>query len=118
MFKGYDKATKEERAIKVIKKRRLTQRGKEQALFAELDILREIDHPNIIKLYDAYDVNNTFYVVTEYCDGGQLFEAVSKARNLTEGNVAHIMTQIMSAVNYLQKKGIAHRDLKPENIVF
>lgn len=54
MYKGYNKITKEERAIKIIKKRRLTQqKGGQQALFAELEILREIDHPNIIKLYDV-----------------------------------------------------------------
>jgi serine/threonine protein kinase len=53
----------------------------------------------------------------EYCDGGQLFEAIRKAKYFTEGDVSRIMTQILSVVNYLEKKGIVHRDLKPENIV-
>lgn len=64
------------------------------------------------------EYRNTFYIVTEYCDGGQLFEAVKKTKYFTEGHVAHVMTQILSVVNYLEKKGIVHRDLKPENIVF
>jgi calcium-dependent protein kinase len=76
-----------------------------------------MDHPNIIRLYDIFDSRDFCYVITEYCDGRELFSAIKKNHHFSEKNAASIMKQLLSAVNYMHNKGIVHRDLKPENIV-
>jgi calcium-dependent protein kinase len=81
--------------------------------FAELKVLRTMDHPNIIKLFEIYDYKDFYYVVTEHCSGGELFEFLKSRNRITESTVAIIMKQILSAVNYMHKKNIMHRDLKP-----
>lgn len=114
VFRCLERTTKEERAIKVVKKRT----AKDTAnLFAELEILRTMDHPNIIKLFEVFEHNGFLYVVTEYCSGGELFEYVRSNNRLTEKTISFIMKQIFSAVKYMHEKRIVHRDLKPENIV-
>jgi calcium-dependent protein kinase len=70
VFKCQDRTRKLPRAIKIIKKRNLKTTS---TLFSELNILRTLDHPNIIKLYDVHDNKDFFYVVTEHCAGGELF---------------------------------------------
>lgn len=101
----------------MIKKRRLHHEGTEQKLFSELKILRDIDHPNIIKLYDIVDFKNNYFIITEYYEGIHLLEAFKKVKSFTERHVANVMTQVLGAVNYLADKGIVHRDLKLEKIM-
>lgn len=76
-----------------------------------------MDHINIIKLYDVFFHKSFFYVVTEYCQGGSLLDALQKQQVKSEKEVLLIMRQIMSAVSYMHKINIAHRDLKLQNIV-
>jgi calcium-dependent protein kinase len=102
--------TKQERAIKMIRKKIVKNTDD---LFAELDVLRIMDHPNIIKLFEIFDYKDFYYVVTEYCSGGELFEFLQRSSRITEKTVAIIMKQLLSAVNYMHKKNIMHRDLKP-----
>lgn len=90
----------------------------QETLFGELDILKTLDHPNIIKLYDIFDYREFFYVVTEYCGGGELFAAVKRNHHFSEKDASGILKQLLSAVSYLHSRNIVHRDLKPENIVF
>lgn len=71
-----------------------------------------MDHINIIKLYDVFFHKSFFYVVTEYCQGGSLLDALQKQQIKSEKEVLLIMRQIMSAVSYMHKINIAHRDLK------
>lgn len=76
-----------------------------------------MDHINIIKLYDVFYFKNFFYVVTEYCDGGNLLNALQKQQIRSQKDIMQLMKQILSAVTYMHQKNIAHRDLKLENIV-
>lgn len=108
--------TNQERAIKIIRKGKSNKM--EETLFGELELLKTLDHPNIIKLYDIFDFRDFFYVVTEYCDGGELFAAVKRNHHFSERDASVILKQLLSAVNYMHSRGIVHRDLKPENIVF
>lgn len=87
-------------------------------MFAELNILKEIDHPNIVKLYDLYEDEKFYYLVTEYLSGGELFDRIQKKKHFSEVDAAKYMRQVMSAVAYCHSKNIVHRDLKPENIIF
>ena len=88
----------------------------------EIDLLRETDHPNIIKLYDTFEDKEFLYLIMEECNGGELFQRLAENaknnKNYTEKDAAMIMKQILQAVNYLHSHGVCHRDLKPENILF
>ena len=84
----------------------------------ELDILKTLDHPNIIKLFEVYQDENFFHLVMEYCGGGELFQRIIRKKLFNENEAAIIMKKICSAVNYLHEHGIVHRDLKPENFIF
>ena len=81
-----------------------------------INVLKKIDHPNIIKIFEFYIKNDNYYLITEYCSGGELFELVNNTV-FTETQVAYIMYQLFSAINYCHKMKIIHRDLKPENIL-
>ena len=80
----------------------------------EIDILRKMDHPNIVKAYEVYKSKSNIYVVMEFCSGGDLY-----ARNpYDETDAAKIVGKLLSALAYMHGKGIVHRDLKFENIMF
>ena len=78
---------------------------------AEIDLLKKLDHPNIIKLYDLFLYNNFYYVVTEYCEGGSVLGLVKDGK--INGKITlKIMKQLMNALSYLHNRQIAHRDIK------
>ena len=88
----------------------------------EILILKEIKHPNIIKLYDVKIREEYIYLVMEYCNGGTLFNALNEyieknGMPFTEDIVQFLMKQILSGVEYLHKNKIIHRDLKLQNIL-
>ena len=89
-------------------------------LHMEIAIMKQVDHPNIIKLRDVFFGSRTVYLVMELCKGGELFDEVTrKAQNgLPEIQTGRLMSDMLSAVLYLHHKGIAHRDLKLENFLF
>lgn len=85
----------------------------------EFEILKSVDHPNIIKFYEAFVEDDYFHLVTEFCGGGELFEhIISKQGKFSESYASKIIKQVLSAIKHLHDKGICHRDLKPENILF
>ena len=88
----------------------------------EILILKEIKHPNIIKLYEIKKKNDYLYLVMEYCNGGTLFKVLNdyikkNEMPFTEDIVKFLMKQILSGIEYLHKNKIVHRDLKLENIL-
>lgn len=84
----------------------------------EFEILKTLDHPNIVRLFEMYVDEKHFYLISEYCEGGELFDRIKKAKFFSEEMVAKYMFQIISAVLYCHNRKVAHRDLKPENILF
>ena len=84
----------------------------------ELEILKTLDHPNIVKFYEVYQDEKFFHLVMEYCSGGELLQRIVDQRHLNEKEAALIMKKIISATKYLHERGICHRDLKPENFLF
>ena len=114
IYKVQQKTTNFLRAIKALKRKHV-----HSATFSnEIAILRTIDYPNIIKLFDCYYDSNYYYMVEEYCYGSDLFDYIQKEVSFSEKKAAIIFKQLISAVNHLHKKKIVHRDLKPENINF
>ncbi|KAH0474396.1 MAG: hypothetical protein KVP17_001339 [Porospora cf. gigantea B] len=84
----------------------------------EVDIMKSLDHPNIVRLYETYEDMTDIFLVMEYCQGGELFDRLVQEGNFGEETAAKIMKQIIQAVAYCHGKRVAHRDLKPENFLF
>lgn len=111
---GAHKETGIRRAIKSVPKMLLDESG----LWLEIEIMRMIDHPNIMRLFTTFEDAQNVYMVTEFCGGGELFDAlVATDSGFSEQVAAHIVHQMMSALCYLHNQKICHRDLKPENFL-
>lgn len=110
------KETKALRAVKIINKRYISDEEREK-LLNEIDILKKLDHPNILKLYEFFQDQKRYFLVTELCNGGELFDKIAEEQQFSEIDAAKIIKQILSAVNYCHQRNVVHRDLKPENIL-
>jgi calcium-dependent protein kinase len=105
------------RAIKIISKERLMNGIDEEKLSNEILILKNLDHRNIMKLFEFFDDEEYYYMVTEYCDQNDLYQKMTKVYCMNEIVVKFLMGQIFSAVAYLHSKGVFHGDIKLENIM-
>jgi len=101
-------------AIKVIPK----ENSPNKLLMEEVKILAEVDHPNIIKYLKHYESEQYLYLVTDYCDGGDLFQRIIDEGKFAEDKAAIVMRELLRAINHCHHLGIIHRDLKPENILY
>ena len=107
------KQTGQERAIKIFKKRQQDERK----LLLEVNILSKLTHPNIMEIYEFYEDKANFYIVSELCKGGELFDKITEKGCFKEAEACPIMLQIVSAICYSHSNRIVHRDIKPENIM-
>merc|ERR1712232_131283 len=91
-----------------------------EQLRQEIFIMRELDHPNIVRLEEVYESENEIYLVQELCFGGELFDRLDEQPDYhyTEQQCARLVKQMLCAVRYMHSKGIIHRDLKLENFLF
>ena len=112
VYKIEQKKTQFLRAVKAIKRKHV-----DANFINEIKILKTVDHPNIIQLFDCYYDSNYYYMIEEYCSGGDLYDYIHRQKCFSERKTSIILKQILSALNHLHKKKIVHRDLKPENIV-
>ena len=104
-------------AMKIINKNYSCSVFDEKEILNEINILRTMDHPGILKIFEFYSNQQSYSIVTELCPGGELFQQIIDKGPFTEKYSAYVMYQIFSAVNYCHKMHIVHRDLKPENIL-
>lgn len=111
-----DNRSGEEKAIKIISKQN-SEKEQEKQLMLEIDILKELDHPSIIKTYEFYQDKKNYYIITELIKGGELFDKVVDMNQFSEADAAFIFNQLISVVQYSHEKKIMHRDLKPDNIL-
>eukprot|EP00918_Siedleckia_nematoides_P067794 GHVU01147532.1.p1 GENE.GHVU01147532.1~~GHVU01147532.1.p1 ORF type:complete len:251 (-),score=36.02 GHVU01147532.1:648-1400(-) len=111
-----DKLTGAERAVKIIKKSSVSTSSTD-ALLEEVAVVKRLDHPNIMKLYEFFEDKRNYYIVMELYRGGELFDEIINRQRFSEADAAFIMKQVMSGVTYLHNHSIVHRDLKPENLL-
>jgi len=83
----------------------------------EVDLLKEVDHPNIAKFFECYQDQQNFYMVLELCEGPDLVKVVEEHKGLSEPLVKRFFFQALLAVNYLHQVGIVHRDIKLDNFL-
>ena len=103
------------RAMKVISVKSKTSEKKTDE---EIELLKQLDHPNIVKLFEYFSDDDKYYLITEYCKGGDLFDLIKKKRTFSELSASYIMFQIFRALIYCHNTHhLVHRDIKPENIV-
>jgi calcium-dependent protein kinase len=116
VFKVKHKVTGTTRAMKLIKKTSTVSTQDDMNIINEIEILKTLDHPNILKIFEFYVVKDSYYLLTELCHGGELFDEIISRGPFDEKQSAYLIYQILSAVNYCHNMNIVHRDLKPENI--
>lgn len=114
---GVHKISKREVAVKLVKKKNLSQNDLLLQI-REIEMLKLCQHPSIIELYDVFESIDQIEIVMEIAKGGDLFSYL-QARNfiVSEQRAKDIIHQLATAVFYLQSLGIVHRDIKPENIM-
>ena len=117
VYKVVDIKTGIIRAMKVIKKDNVHYQDDEKCFLKEIEILSKLEHPNIIKIIEYFVDDINYYVIMEYLNGGELYEAIIKLKHFNENKAANVMKQVLHALNYLHSYGIIHRDIKPENIL-
>jgi len=103
-------------AVKCVTKAKLTKED-EEALTIETQILREMDHPNIIKMFNCYEDEEKYYLVTEMMTGGELFDRIVEKEFYSEADAQKVLSTLGAALLYCHVRGVVHRDLKPENIL-
>jgi calcium/calmodulin-dependent protein kinase I len=111
-----NKKTGEKFAVKIIDKKHIE--GQEAMIKSEVNVIKQLSHPNIICLKEFYESERDIYLVTDLARGGELFDHIIEKGSFTEKDAANLVRQILEAVNYMHKKNIVHRDLKPENLLF
>lgn len=104
-------------AVKILNRQKIHAQQMDEKLKREIRILKMCMHPHIIRLYEVIETEREVYVVTEYSQGGELFDYIVERGRLSEAEARRFFQQIISGVEYCHKHMIAHRDLKPENLL-
>ena len=101
-------------ALKIIEK---SPYSNEKQIINEIEILKTLDHPNILKILEFHLDKDKYYIVTDYCPEGELFNEITKKGIFNEKETSFIIYQLLQAVRYCHKMRVLHRDIKPENIM-
>ncbi|KAI5296281.1 hypothetical protein KEM52_004579 [Ascosphaera acerosa] len=105
-------------AIKVVRKFEMNPKQR-QNILKEVTIMRNLDHPNIVKLLEFSESPQFYYIILELCPGGELFHQVVRLTYFSEELSRHVILQVARAIEYLhEESGVVHRDIKPENLLF
>jgi len=115
-----DRITKEKRAgkfINLISEQNPKYERQKVMLINEIKMLRKLNHPNLVKMYELYELDNKVCIVMEYLEGQSLYTYLRKIKSLTEKDTAFIIKQLLLTLGYLESLDIIHRDIKLENIM-
>merc|ERR1712241_188134 len=111
----YSRTSRKEYAVKIIDKAKC--QGKEHMIESEISILSAIAHPNIIQLHEVFDFSSEKYLVMEYVQGGDLFDAIAADIKYNETVARDMVKDLANALQYLHDRMVCHRDIKPENLL-
>lgn len=103
-------------AIKVIDKEKTLKAGLSEQIKREISVMKKVNHPNVLHLYEVMATKSKIYIVLEYAKGGELFNKVAKGR-FKEDIARWIFQQLISALDCSHRRGVYHRDLKLENLL-
>ncbi|ETO21659.1 hypothetical protein RFI_15547 [Reticulomyxa filosa] len=104
-------------ALKVLWKQSLIKHNVEHQLRREIEILANLRHPNVIRLYGYFYDQEKVYLMLEFCAGGEVFNHLRAAEKFDERRSARYISSLASALHYCHKKHVIHRDIKPENLL-
>ncbi|CAD8121385.1 unnamed protein product [Paramecium sonneborni] len=116
VYKCQDKMTKETYALKIINKQQISM-NQVEAIKHEVEIMKLINHPYIIRLVESFENRSHIYLVTELIKDGDLYDYVEEKKYLSEEEAAMVLSQLIEALLCIHSMGIVHRDIKPENIM-
>ena len=111
---GTHSLTNEQVAIKTLEKTKITKIEDKERINKEIEVLKKVNHYNIIKLYAVIETKLTIYLIQEYVQGKEFLEYLNKKGKLKESDACKFFHQIISGSNYLHQCGIAHREIKPK----
>lgn len=112
------KRTQETRAVKILHKSGITEEDiKSRAVFTEVEILKSLDHPNVLKVFEYFEDEIDYFIVMEFCPGGDVFNKLESVGTVTERYAARLIKFLLSGLAYLHSRHVVHRDIKPENLL-
>ena len=117
VIKAQHKIASEKVAIKVLEKRRMQQADDIERVGREIQILKQLKHPHVVRLWEIIYAADRIYLVMEYCPKGELFQYIVKQGRLREDEGRRFFVQIVAGIAYLHKNNVVHRDIKPENLL-
>jgi serine/threonine protein kinase len=116
---GFHKETGFKVAVKIINKEFLSSRpSMRKKVEREIVVMKIVDHPNVLKLYDVYETSKYLFLILEYVEGGELFDYLVNKGSLEPAEALHFFQQIIRGLDFCHSHIICHRDLKPENLLF
>ncbi|CAN1747624.1 3-phosphoinositide-dependent protein kinase 1 [Linum perenne] len=104
-------------ALKIMDKKFITKENKTAYVKLERIVLDQLDHPGVVRLYFTFQDTFSLYMALESCEGGELFDQITRKRRLSEEEARFYAAEIVDALEYIHKMGLIHRDIKPENLL-
>eukprot|EP00002_Diphylleia_rotans_P002555 TRINITY_DN115_c1_g1_i1.p1 TRINITY_DN115_c1_g1~~TRINITY_DN115_c1_g1_i1.p1 ORF type:complete len:491 (-),score=81.15 TRINITY_DN115_c1_g1_i1:1147-2619(-) len=114
---GIHLLTGEKVAIKILDKEKLVDPLDRERLSREIRIMKIVNHPNVVRLYEVIDTTKHIFLILEYAPGGELFDYIVAHERVKEKEARKFFRQLTSGLYYCHRKNIIHRDLKPENLL-
>jgi serine/threonine protein kinase len=112
------KSTKEEFAVKEIPQSKIKDAVDRENVMQEVEIMKQLEHPNFVKMYDLYESKKKVYMVLELVTGGEMFDRIVSKGTYSEKEAAATVKTMAIALQYMHGQNIVHRDLKPENLLY
>ncbi|CAD8055379.1 unnamed protein product [Paramecium sonneborni] len=109
--------TGEKVAIKILEKQKIADASDVERVTREIQILKQVRHPNLVQLYEIIETPKQLFLVMEYVNGGELFDYIVQNQRIKDVEAVRFYSQLLSGIEYLHKLHIVHRDLKPENLI-
>lgn len=118
VFRGTDDATGEIVAIKMLPKHLIqSDEYMLQGFFSEIKVMKKLKSEYVVRLLDVLETQNNYYIIQDYCEGGDLHKQLQKRKRFSESEALRVLRDLLTGFVELLQHGIIHRDLKPENIL-